>query len=91
MIGDNIHAQYTDNGHEYAYCRFCLHGFKGTAIEGQCTRLQEAKRRRDEHEKECFVYSDQRTSFPEEPYVEFKAIEKQVMTLFQLFNFRSNR
>ena len=95
MIGDKIQhycwikdfsrlvsAQYTGNGHEHAYFRFCLHGFSGVAIEELCTRLQDAKRRRDEHEKECFVQGVQKISFPEEPYVEFMAIEKQVTTIF---------
>ena len=53
MIGDEIKhycwaknfsrlvsTQYSRNGHELAFCPFCLHGFKGTAIEGQCTRFQ---------------------------------------------------
>ena len=56
-----VSAQYTGNGHEHAYCRCCLHGFKGKAIEGQCTCLQDAKRRQDEHEKECFVHGGQKT------------------------------
>ena len=104
MIGDEIKhycwikhfsrlvsAQYSRYGHELAYCHFCLHGFKGVAIEGQCTRLEDAKRRRDEHEKECFRHGGQKTSFPEEPFVEFKAIQKQVVTLFNFFHFRTNR
>ena len=86
-----VSAQYSRNGHELAYCRFCLHGFIGVAIEGQCTRLEDAKRRRDEHEKECFRHGGQKTSFPEEPFVEFKAIQKQVVTLFNFFHFKTNR
>ena len=98
MIGDKIQhycwikdfsrlvsAQYTCNGHEHAYCRFCLHGFSGVAIEGQCTHLRDAKRRRDEHEKDCFRHGGQKTSFPEEPYVKLKAIQKQVVPFFDFF------
>ena len=29
-----VSTQYTANGHEHAYCRFCLHGFVGKAIAG---------------------------------------------------------
>ena len=61
-----VGAQYTGAHGEHAYCRFCLHGFVGAAIEGQCTRLEDAKRRRDEREKECFVHGGQKTSFPED-------------------------
>ena len=38
-----VGSQYSGNQHEYAYCRFCLHGFKGVAIAGQCTRLEDAE------------------------------------------------
>ena len=86
-----VRSQYTGAHGEHAYCRFCLHGFYGKAIPGQCTRLEDAKRRRDEHEKECFRHGGQKTSFPEEPFVEFKAIQKQVVTLFNFFHFRTNR
>ena len=86
-----VRSQYTGARIEHAYCRFCLHGFYGKAIPGQCTRLEDAKRRRDEHEKECFRHGGQKTSFPEEPFVEFKAIQKQVVTLFNFFHFRTNR
>ena len=95
MIGDDVKhycwvkhfsrlvsAQYSRNVHEFAYCHFCLHGFKGQAIPGQCTRLEDAKRSRDEHEKECFRHGGQKTSFPEDPTVRFKSIEKQVTYLF---------
>ena len=66
MIGDDVRhyywikhfsrlvsAQYTGAKIEHANCRFCLHGFSGKAIPGQCTRLQDADRHRDEHKKEC--------------------------------------
>ena len=52
-----VSSQYSDHDGELAYCHFCIHGFCGIPIEGQCTRLQDAKRRRDEHEKECFEKS----------------------------------
>ena len=94
MIGDDVKhycwikhfsrlvgTQYTASKNEHAYCRFCLHGFYGRAIEGQCTRLEDAKRRRDEHEKECYIHGGQKTSFPEDPYVK-QAIEKQVPAPF---------
>ena len=73
-----VSAQYSRYGHELAYCHFCLHGFYGQAIPGQCTRLEDAKRRRDEHEKECFRHGGQKTSFPDDPCVRFTSIEKQV-------------
>ena len=44
-----VSAQYSGNGHENAYCRFFLRGFKSRAIAGQCTRLKDAKRRCNEH------------------------------------------
>ena len=69
-----VSAQYSGHDEEPTYCRFCLHGFCDRPIEGQRTRLQDAKRRRDEHEEEFFAHGGQRTSFPEEPYIEFKAI-----------------
>ena len=77
-----VSAQYSRHDHELAYCHFCLHGFVGVAIPGQCTRLEDAKRRRDEHEKECFRHGGQKTSFPEDPTVRFKSIEKQVTYFF---------
>ena len=73
-----VSAQYSRHGHELAYCHFCLHGFYGQAIPDQCTRLEDAKRRRDEHEKECFRHGGQKTSFPDDPCVRFTSIEKQV-------------
>ena len=76
-----VSAQYSRNGHELAYCHFCLHGFQGQAIEGQCTWLEDAKRRRDEHEKECFPHGGPKTSFPDDPTVCLKSIEKQVTYL----------
>ena len=94
MIGDDVKhycwvkhfsrlvsAQYSRHDHELAYCRFCLHGFVGVAIEGQCTRVEDAKRRRDDHEKECFRHGGQKTSFPEDPYVRFTSLEKEVSHL----------
>ena len=59
--------------------------FPGQAIEGQCTRLEDAKRRRNEHEKECFVHGGQKTTFPEDPCIKFKAIEKQVEAPFVVY------
>ena len=47
--------------------------------------MEDAKRRRDEHEKECFVHGGQKTSFPEDPYVKFQAIEKQVPAPFAVY------
>ena len=82
-----VSAQYSGHDEELAYCRFCLHGFHGVAIEGQCTHLRDAKQRRDEHEKECFRHGGQKTSFPEEPYVKSKDIQKQVVPLFNFFTF----
>ena len=38
-----IGVQYIKNGNEHAYCSYCLHGFKGKAVEGECTRLEDAK------------------------------------------------
>ena len=76
-----VSAQYSQYNGELAYCHFCLHGFHGQTIPGQCTRL-DAKRRRDEHEKECFRHGGQKTSFPEDPTVRFKSIEKQVTYFF---------
>ena len=55
-----VSAQYAGAKIEHAYCRFCLHEFSGKAIPGQCTRLQDAKRRRDDHEKECFRHGAQK-------------------------------
>ena len=80
-----VRSQYTGARIEHAYCRFCLHGFPGQAIEGQCTRLEDAKRRRNEHEKECFVHGGQKTTFPEDPCIKFKAIEKQVEAPFVVY------
>ena len=77
--------QYSANEHELAYCRFCLHGFKGVAIEGRCTRLEDAKRRCNEHESRCFVHGGQKTSFPDNPIVKFEAIEKQVEAPFVVY------
>ena len=80
-----VSAQYLRNGHELAYCHVCLHGLKGIAIEGQCTRLDDAKRRRDETEKECLRHGGLKTSFPEDPCVCFTSIEKQVTYFLSLF------
>ena len=80
-----VSAQYLTNGHELAYCHFCLHGFVGVVIEGQCSQLEDAKRRRDEHEKECFRHGGQKTSFPDDPIVRFTSVEKQVIYLLLLF------
>ena len=104
MIGDDVKhycwvkhfsrlvsAQYTGAHGEHAYCHYCLHGFKGIAIEGQCTRLEDAKRRRDDHEKECFRHGGQKTSFPKDPCVKFEALEKQVRDLPFLFLISSNQ
>ena len=76
-----VGAQYTGAHGEHAYCRYCLHGFVGVAIEGQYTRVENAKRRRDDHEKECFRHGGQKTSFPEDPYVRFTSLEKEVSHL----------
>ena len=86
-----ISAQYTGAHGEHAYCHYCLHGFYGIAIEGQCTRLEDAKRRRDDHEKECFRHGGQKTSFPKDPCVKFEALEKQVRDLPFLFLISSNQ
>ena len=86
-----ISAQYTASKNEHAYCHYCLHGFYGIAIEGQCTRLEDAKRRRDDHEKECFRHGGQKTSFPKDPCVKFEAMEKQVRDLPFLFLISSNQ
>ena len=59
--------------------------FCGKSIPGQCTRLNDVKRRRDEHKKECFQHGGQTTSFPEDPCVRFTSIEKQVTYLLLLF------
>ena len=56
-------------------------GFVGVAIEGQYTRVEDAKRRRDDHEKKCFRHGGQKTSFPEDPYVRFTSLEKEVSHL----------
>ena len=80
-----VGAQYTASKNEHAYCRFCLHGFYGVATAGQCTRLEDAKRRRDEHESECFVHGGQKTSFPSEPTLKFDSIEKQVEAPFVVY------
>ena len=58
-----VSAQYTGAHGEHAYCHFCLHGFYGKAIPGQCTRLEDAKRRRHEHEKECFRHGGKKHPF----------------------------
>ena len=73
-----VAKQYSGCKRELAYCRFCLHGFYGKAIPGQCTRLEDAKRRRYEHQLECFRHGGQKTSFPEDPIVKFRDIKKQV-------------
>ena len=49
-----VSAQYFLYDGELAYCHYCLHGFHGQAIEGQCTRIEDAKRQQDEHERKCF-------------------------------------
>ena len=101
MIGDKIKhycwiknfsrlvsAQYSEQDGELAYCRFCLHRFCGKPIVTY--RVHVIKTLNDVkmimRKNECFVHGGQKTSFPEEPYVEFKAIEKQVM-IFYLFTF----
>ena len=76
-----VSAQYSQHDGELAYCHFCLHGFHGQAIEGQCTQFEDAKHRGDEHEKECFLHGGKKTSFPEDPTVRFKSMEKQVTYL----------
>ena len=89
MIGDEVkhhcqmkHFSRLVSAHELAYCHFSLHGFRGVAIDGQYTRLEDAKRRRDE---ECLRHGGQKTSFPEDPCVRFTSIEKQVTYLLLLF------
>ena len=86
-----VSAQYTGAKVEHAYCRFFLHGVYGKAIPGQCTRLEDAKRRRDEHEKECFQPGGQKTAFPDDPCVRFTSIEKQVTYLLLLFQLQISR
>ena len=78
-------GQYSTNNGEMAYCRFCCHGFAGKCNPAQSTRLQDAKRCRDEHEKECFVHGGQLLVFPEEDYVEFKNYQKQVEEPFVVY------
>ena len=73
-----VSSQYSGYHGELAYCRFCLHGFRGVAAPGQHTRLEDAKRRRDEHQLECFRHGGQKTSFPKDPIVKFRDIKKQV-------------
>ena len=85
-----IGAQYTKNTHEHAYCSYCLHGFKGKAVEGERTRLEDAKRRCAEHEKECFVHGGQKTSFPDNPVVKFEAVGKQVIHFYIILIFSLN-
>ena len=80
-----VGSQYSRNNGELAYCRFCLHGFYGKAVHGECTRLEDAKRRRDEHEKECFIHGGQKTSFPKDPTIRFKSTEKQLEAPFVLY------
>ena len=65
-----VSAQYSLHDGELVYCHFCLHGFCGQAIEGK-----DAKRRRDEHEKECFRHGGQKTSSLDDPTVRFTSIE----------------
>ena len=73
MIGDDVKhycrvkyflrlfsEQYSRNSHELTYGHFCLHGLKSVAIEGQCTGLEDAKRRRDKYKKECFRHRGQK-------------------------------
>lgn len=78
-------GQYTKYNGELAYCRFCCHGFYGKAVKGRCTRLEDAKRRRDEHEIECYTHNGQLLVFPEEDYVEFKNIRNQVEEPFVVY------
>ena len=70
---------------EYAHCRFCLRGFSGKAIPGQCAHLEDGKGRRNEHEKECFFHGRQKISFPEDPYIKFEVIKKQVTASFTFY------
>ena len=80
MVG----AQYSATRNELAYCRFCLHGFYGVANDEQSS-LQDAQKRRDEHEKGCFVHGGQKTSFPDNPICTFGAVEKQVVAPFVVY------
>ena len=80
-----LHGQYTQWHGELAYCRFCCHGFYGKAEKGKCTRLEDAKRRRDEHEKECFAHSGQLLVFPKEDHAEFDNIRYQVEEPFVVY------
>ena len=76
-----VSAQYSRNGHELAYCRFCLHGFRGVPSD-TISRLEDAKNRRDKHEQECYRHGGQKVSFPDEPICEFTSIEKQVSRFY---------
>ena len=78
-------GQYSKHYGELAYCCFCCHGFEGTYNQAQGTWLEDAKRRRDEHEKECFVHCGQLLTFPQEDYVEFESIHKQVEHPFVVY------
>ena len=80
-----IDSQYSANGHELAYCRFCLHGFKGKIMSNEITRIDDAKRRRDEHEEECFLLGGQKTIFPDDPIVKFSSMRKQVKAPFTVY------
>ena len=80
-----VGSQYSKKGNELAYCRFCLHGFYGKEIKGECTRLENAKKMRDIHEKECFVHGEQLRVFPEEDNVEFRNIHKQLEAPFVVY------
>ena len=76
-----VSAQYSRHDGELAYCRFCLHGFRGVATD-TISRLEDAENRRDKHEQECFRHGGQKVSFPDEPICEFTSIEKQVSRFF---------
>ena len=80
-----VGSQYSKNEKELAYCRFCLHGFYGSDSLGECTRLEDAKRRRDKHEDECFVHNGQKLVFPDEDVVEFTNIRKAVEAPFCVY------
>ena len=80
-----VGSQYTKNHLEHAYCRFCLHGYVGKAIDGQRTRLEDAKRRRDEHEQECFAHNGQKLVFPDDDSVGFDNVFKQVEAPFRVY------
>ena len=80
-----VSAQYSEFDGELAYCHFCLHGFYGVEFEGRSTRLENAKRRRDEHEILCFRHGGQKTSFPENSIVTFKNIDRQVEAPFVVY------